>query len=76
MVLTGVNLLDDTADARTIIPNYHDEVFSDESHFLTRYHDFYMGESLLVCAYFILALYDKNATVSQDAIRFFRPIVV
>lgn len=76
MVLAGMNLLDDAADTGTIVANDHEKVFGDESHFLIRRHDLYMGEALLVRADFVLALNDENAPLSQDAVRFFRSVVV
>lgn len=64
MIFAGVNLLNNTANTRAIVPYDDEEILSDKTEFLVRCHYLYMGKSLLIRAYFVLALYYKHATVS------------
>jgi hypothetical protein len=76
MVLAGMNLLDDTADAGAIVADDHEKVFGDESHRLIRRHYLYVSEPLLIRAHLVLALDDEYAALLQDAIRLSSPVVI
>ena len=76
MVLSGMDLLNNPADAGAIVSHDHEEVFSDESHFLVCRHDFDMGEPLSVRTYLVLAFYNEYPTGAQDAACFFPSVTV
>ncbi len=70
MVFPRVNLPCHTAYSRPVISHYHKQVFSNKADVLILPHNLDMGESLPVGAYFVLALDDEYAAVSQDAVSF------
>ena len=68
MVLPCVNLLDDTTDAGTIVPNHDEQVFSHEFHAAAHFHYLDVRKTLPVRTDFILALHDEHAPVAQHPV--------
>lgn len=64
MILSGVNLLNDPANAGAIATNDYEDVLSNKPHFLVFGHYLDMCKSLLIRAYLVLAFHDKHASIS------------
>ena len=76
MILSSMNLPYHSADSRTIVANYHEEVFGGEADFFVHVHDLHVRKPLLVRANFILAFHDQDAVRHQDAVRLQAAILV
>ena len=64
MILASVNLLNNTADTRTIVTNDDEEVLSDKTHFFVCCHYLYMRKSLPVRTDLVLAFDNEHTPVS------------
>jgi len=74
MIFASMHLLNDSTNAGAIVANDYEKVLRNKPHLLIRRHYLNMRESLPVCAYFILALYDKDTSIVKDAMRFFSAV--
>ena len=62
MVLSGVNLANHPANAWPVSAKDNKQIFRDEPNLLVHLNDLDMGEPLAICADFVLAFYNENAT--------------
>ena len=74
MILASMNLLNYTANPRAIVANDYEKVLRNKSYLLVCRHYLHVRKSLPICTHFILALYDKDASIAEDAMRFFPAI--
>ena len=58
MVFSGMDLPNRSADSRTILAHYHEQVLSHKSQPFVGLHNLNVREALAICADFILALCD------------------
>ena len=70
MIFSRVRLAQHPADARSIIPEYHEEVVHLKPHRRQFVDEFHVRKPLPVRADFVLALHDEYAAGFQNAERF------
>jgi uncharacterized protein YktB (UPF0637 family) len=63
VVLSRVDLANHPTNAWPVAADDDKQVFRDKAHFQIRLDEFDVSKSLAICAYFVLALYDKNASI-------------